>query len=167
MRSSGSSDQSMVIIMNSSSVNHGSSEDALVVDDLYVDIPSDRYEAKYLHYETLSIFKSPKVVLWMEITSFGREFGVTVPKFYNARRLRGKPGKSGKFSVGRRSNLMMDFCSLFPEYGGRRMDRLPMSYFKDQIFNIKVKTVTKNFQQKSIPTALQYSVIESIERGYI
>jgi len=105
--------------------------------------------------------------LWMEIISFGSEFGVRIPKFYNARKLRGKPGKSGKFSVGRRSNLMMDFCSLFPEYGGRRMDRLPISYFKDKVFTISVKNVTRNFEQKLIPRALQYSVIETIKRGDI
>ena len=167
MSLSRSSVHSMVTIMSSSSVYERSSDAALVVDDLYVEIPARSYEAKYLHYETLSIFKSAKIVVWMEIIGFGKEFGIRLPKFYNARKLRGKPGKSGKFSVGRRSNFMMDFCSLFPEYGGRRMDRLPMSYFKDQVFIITVKTVTKNFEQKSIPSALRYSVIETIERSCV
>lgn len=135
-----------------------------VVGHSYELVPPARYLLQFLHYETFLAFRgSPKLALWFAIAEPGEHFGKHVPRFYNVRALKAKPRRSGAFSAGRSSNLVLDLCELFPERI-RRLDRLSLEPFRQHAVVGTVETVAKNSTQRELPAALAYSVIRKLER---
>jgi hypothetical protein len=120
------------------------------------------YKFVFVSYETVRLFggKSPKLILWFRIVSEGEHFGVTLPRYYNVKRIIGKPRKNGDFSIGRNSNFAREYAELFSI--PRRLDRMPMTIFKNKMIKGKSKTVTSGFNQKKIHKTLQYSVISEL-----
>lgn len=135
-----------------------------IAPDEYQIVESGIYEAKFTRYETAYIHRAPKLILSFSITSYGDNFGVKISKFYNVRKLLGGKGKKGRFLIGRRSNFLHDFYRLFPDSHAKRLDRVPMSIFKNFLFEIEVRRVTTDYMQRNIPEQLQYSVISNIRR---
>jgi len=121
-----------------------------------------KYELAFVSYSTAMMFgRAPKICLSFRIISLGEFNGVIINCYYNAAKLKGKPGKNGKFCVGWKSNFLRDFANLFNCLPDRR-DRVPMSKFQDVIIIGKIITVTKTFDQKEIHPLLQYSVINEL-----
>ena len=121
-------------------------------------------EVKLDYYETSLMFqgKAPKVILIFTITSFGKDHGIQVPRYYNVVRLLGKPGRGGRFKVSPKGDFLREYMTLFPEKPGR-LDRLPMSRFKEVLFEAEIVTV-KFARKRVIPDALRYSKIARINR---
>jgi hypothetical protein len=119
------------------------------------------YQLAYLGYSTMLFCKKPKVILRFRVVTMGEYFGVELERFYNVRRLIGKPGKNGRFKVGASSDLVLEFCRVSV---GRinRLDRLPLSTLKNSIILGEVHTVETNRNQKDLPELLKYSVIKEL-----
>jgi hypothetical protein len=123
-------------------------------------IPEKIYDLGYLDYSTsLMMGKNPKLVIRFQIVEQGDSFGVVLSKYYGVSKLKGKPKKYGIFQVGRKSNFLRDFLTLFPDQSVKRLDRIPMTRFQGVIIKGQVKTVSKGYNQRKIPEPLQYSVI--------
>lgn len=128
------------------------------------------YEFMYVKHETDLYFgRAPKLVMWFKIVSMGECFETVLPRYYNVKQLIGPKGKNGKFKVGRQSDFLREFVTLFPDAVDsnprkRRLDRLPMSGFKSVILQGHVSTVNRTAKQRAIPEALQYSVISELIR---
>jgi hypothetical protein len=138
-----------------------SAEGILVGDEVLV--PPGRYQAGYLDHSTRRILgRIPKLVLRFQIAE-GEFMGVVLRRYYGVRRLIGREGPKGRFQVGRKSDFARDFATLFAPRMNR-LDRLPMSFFDGCLFEVRVTTVDTRYDQKSIPKALQYSVVTDIPR---
>lgn len=123
-------------------------------------IPEKVYDLGYVGFSTwMMMGKSPKLVIRFKIVELGEHFGLILSKYYGVKRLIGKPKKSGKYQVGRNSNFVRDYLTLFPDQPAKRLDQIPMSRFHNVIIRGSVRTVTKGYNQRLIPKPLQYSVI--------
>ena len=126
-------------------------------------IPEGKYEMSYVSHTTWRFMgKQPKVVIYFSIVDPGY-IGVIVPAYYNVISTTGKPGKNGRFKTAKKSNLVRDFYSIFPNESPSRFDRLPLTNLKNVIVHGTVKTVKTGFDQRTIPEPIQYSVVRRIE----
>lgn len=124
-------------------------------------IPPGTYRLAYIGHYTMVFCRAPKVVLRFRVIENGPSFGVVLERFYNVKKLKGKPGKNGSFKVGASSDLVYEFCLIST---GRisRLDRLPLSLMKNAIIIGEVHTVKNNRNQKSLPELMRYSVIKEL-----
>ncbi len=101
-------------------------------------------------------------MLWFKIITMGSPYfdAVKLARFYNVKRIIGRPGRNGRFKVGFHSDFMREYCRLFRP--PTRLDRISMSAFERQIIVGKAKTVTRGSDQTKIPEALRYSVLEEL-----
>jgi hypothetical protein len=137
---------------------------AIIDDDLPL-IPPGEYTFIFRDHSTWEMFgRCPKLILKFSIVDDEMYSGVVLNKYYNVRKLRGRPGRNGNFVASRKSNFLRDFFRVCPAYPPKRFDRIPMSRLEGLPILGKVKTVTKGFDQKDIPESLQYSVITEIYR---
>ncbi|HEY1891982.1 MAG TPA: hypothetical protein VGG63_16380 [Steroidobacteraceae bacterium] len=121
------------------------------------------YDLRFLHHETLILFgRASKLVLWFKIISMGSPYFDTVKlaRFYNVKRIIGRPGRHGRFKVGFNSDFMREYGRLFRPPS--RLDRISMSAFERAIIVGRAKTVTRGSDQTAIPEGLQYSVLEEL-----
>lgn len=126
-------------------------------------IEPGEYQLRFDFHETAMMFgRAPKLILWFKVMSFGRHVEKSVPCYYNATRLIGRAGKSGKFRVGRSSAFVRDFARLFPS--PTRLDRMPMGRFADRLLIGSVRTVVKGSDQRPLAATVQYSVVDSLIR---
>ena len=122
------------------------------------------YQLAYVSHQTYQYFaRSLKVVVWFRIVSVGPHFGKVIPRYYNVKKLKGKPGKNGLFIPGRSSDFIREYCRLFPEQL-TRLDRIPLSAFQSSLIVGKVRTVKSDRKQKELPEPLKYSVIDELLR---
>ena len=101
-------------------------------------IPEGKYEMSYVSHATWRFMgKQPKVVIYFSIVDPGY-IGVIVPAYYNVISTTGKPGKNGRFKTAKKSNLVRDYYSIFPNESLSRFDRLPLTNLKNVIVHILV-----------------------------
>ena len=123
-------------------------------------IPEKVYDLGFIDYSTMLMMgKSPKLVMRFNVVEQGEYFGIVLSKYYGLKKLTTKPKKSGGFYAGRLSDFLRDYFTFFPDQFISRVDRIPMTRFKNVIVQGRVKTVTKGYNQRNIPDQLQYSVI--------
>lgn len=128
-------------------------------------IPPGEYLLRFDHHETAVMFgRAPKLVLWFTVISQGPYFdAVKLAAFYNVRRLIGRPARNGRFKVGFKSSFLRDYFRLFTS-AANRLDRIPMSAFKNVIIRARIRTVMTGSDQGEIPEQLRYSVIDELLR---
>ena len=126
-------------------------------------IPPGKYELKYECHVTRKIFTAGKVYLFFRVASFGPYFETILARHYNCT-LIGKPGGSGKFKAGWRSNLMREFVGITGKRP-QRNDRVPLGDLRNCLIIGTVRTVDKGSDQSEIHGELQYSVISRLEPG--
>lgn len=138
--------------------------DAPISGDVLPLIPPGVYEMRFMYHETANMFgKSRKIIFWFQVVEFGDYYGVKLARFYNADRIIGKQGRSGKFSIKRGADLLREFLNVFPDYRPpKRFDRIPISYYKNVIVRCRVDTCTKDSQQRDTHELLHYSVVKEI-----
>ena len=130
-------------------------------------MPAGEYIVEFDHYYTTTMFResTPKVVMVFYIADGDYE-GVRIERFYTVARLYGESERNGRFKPkGQTCQLMMEFCSCFPDQEIERLDRLPMSRWLTGRFLVLLRGVTKNHEKETIPTQLKYSVIDRIIRS--
>lgn len=121
-------------------------------------IPEGKYHVAYTGHETCQKFKSPKAIFGFRILDFGDYNGTILNRYYNVDKFIGKPGKNGNFKPPKRGDFMLEFVRCF-HVDPKRLDRLPLSYFSQNILLAQVVTVKRNSYGKTLPQALRYSRI--------
>tara|TARA_R110000782_G_scaffold24497_5_gene63806 strand:- start:224 stop:667 length:444 start_codon:yes stop_codon:yes gene_type:complete len=135
-----------------------------------IDLPDDLpplvkpgvYDLAFVDYRTAMMFmgKAPKLVMTFRIVTMGEFFEVELQRYYNVKRIYGKPQRYGRFKPSSRGAFLREYLTLFSGMGSR-IDRIPMSKFENALIEGKVETVTRS-QGKDIPKELQYSVIKEL-----
>ena len=132
--------------------------EAILDDDGYCLIEPGAYDLMYIRHGLFRFGRILKLAIWFRVVSMGPAFEKTLPRFYNVKTVK----KGGNFTVARHSAFMHEFLTLFPQRL-KRNDRLPIkSNFRGVIISGKVRTVTKNQQQRPLNDVLQYSVLEQL-----
>jgi len=136
--------------------------EAFVTGPSAVLVPPQNYNVTLHSFRTVRMFKAPKLELVFRIVSYGDAFGKTVSRYYNVDAIIGKPQDRGRFKVSRNRDFTREYYTLF-DYGGKRLDRLPMSLFEGVIIEAQVVTV-KESRGAVIPKPLRYSKIAKLNR---
>ena len=125
-------------------------------------VPPGRYLVKCHGWLTGLFFgKQPKVVLECSIADMGQWFELPIQRHYNARHLIGKPGRGGRFALGRSSDCLREFAIVAARRPDR-LDRVPLSEFKNRLLVADIETMEKGRDGKSVPEVVRYSVIKRI-----
>ena len=137
--------------------------DFLIDQNLPPLISPGKYAVMLDYYQTAVMFgKAPKLILHFKVTSFGEGFGYSIPRYYNVQKLIGKGQRNGRFKVSKSGDFLREYLSLFPA-PAKRLDRLPMSQFKNVTIEAEIVTV-KESRGRSLPEPLRYSKIERLLR---
>jgi len=114
-------------------------------------VPPGEYELRFEHHETLVLFgRASKLVLWFTVISMGPYFdSVRLARFYNVKRIIGRPQRNGRFKVGFGSDFLREYARLFP--APHRLDRIPMSEFSRHIVVGRARTVTRGQIRAQFP----------------
>ncbi len=133
-----------------------------VADDLPPSVKPGTYDFVFVDFKTAMMFmgKAPKLVMTFRIVTMGEFFETELNRYYNVKRIYGKPQRHGRFNPSTSGSFLREYMTLFT---GRvnRVDRIPMSYFESVIIEGRVETVTRS-RGKDIPKELQYSVIKEL-----
>ena len=134
--------------------------DAEVAKSRYALIPPGCYELCFTHHETAIMFgMSHKLILWFNVINCGEYFEVQVARFYNVEHVIGKPGRNGRFKAKASGDFLLDYYTMFNP--GKRLDRISLDPFRNNIILGNVATVTVTSTQRGLPEEMQYSVIRS------
>lgn len=126
-------------------------------------VPPGEYQLRLTHWETGIVWgRSQKVILHFLVCDVGIHFGTKLARYYNVEKIVGKPGRFGRFKVRWRHDLVRDYCTLFPT--PQRLDRIDLDRLAHTILAARVETVTTTARQKTLPPALQYSVVRELLR---
>ena len=130
-------------------------------------VPEGQYKVKFNQYETLKMFGSPKLRMEFQIIDFGDYFETRLNRYYTLHRLIGKPCAGGRFKpTGQTSVLLVHYYACHPTAPRiKRLDRIPMTPWKDGEYIADVKTVRSNHRQHKLPEQLQYSKIDDLRRA--
>jgi hypothetical protein len=136
------------------------------MDDVYLKpkIPDGEYVAEFIRYYTAEMFRerTPKVCLVFSIVE-GDKAGISLERYYSADRLIGPPGQDGNFKAKSQTCvLLIEYCTCFPDQEIARLDRIPMSRWKEGRFLVRTRSTKHNHQRREIPTQLRSSKIEEI-----
>jgi hypothetical protein len=137
-------------------------EGRLDPDDKLVLIPDGLYQARFLGHETRrsSGRFGPKVYMYFEITAPEEFAGEVLVKYYNVKRISGSARRGGGFTPSSKGALCRDFARLIDEPG--RLDRIPLSRFRDKEWIIKVVSVLQDSKGRLLTSSLRYSKVEDI-----
>ena len=118
------------------------------------------YTAIYLHHETnRSAFGGkPKVYLIFRLVDPG-VFGEELYAAYNIKKVVGKKSRNGSFKLSRRQDLTLQLANVLPDF---RLDRISLRSLINKTVRILVRTVKRDYKQRSLPPPLQYSVVDQI-----
>lgn len=128
-------------------------------------ISPGEYEAAFLHHETdnKAFGGAPKLYAHFSLIDPG-VMGKVLYKAFNVKSLKGKPGKNGKFTLSHRQDLTFLLCDLDHKV---RLDRVSLHMLKEGTWRVRVRSVTRDSRQRSLPPQLQYSVIDTVlEKSY-
>lgn len=122
-------------------------------------IPEGSYEAVYVSHESLFQSFGAKVKITFRITSMGPANGKLINGWYNAKALKGKPGKNKKAILSRHSKLATELLNTISS--NERPSRLSPAQLRGKILSIAIRTVRTNSRQSSYATSQTYSVVDS------
>jgi hypothetical protein len=144
--------------------------DDIVVESLDTSlIPEGQYKVAYQYHETKVVFNTPKVFVNFIVVDLGPYHGLKLFRAFRVNELIGKPSRNGRFKLKKRSDLLLMLCHLY-ENQRIRPDRISLRDLKGLVLNVMVRTVTKDYRQKTLPEILKYSVIgdvRGIEAGHM
>lgn len=131
--------------------------DGLVEGAAWPLVPDGNYLATYQGHDCLELrqFKTPKVFIRFRLHDAGPHTGKVLFRAYRVRRI--LDGK--RFVVGRRSDLLEMVCRVM---GGARPDRISLRELKRHLVRVRVRTVSQDARQRTLPEALRYSVVDDV-----
>jgi len=120
------------------------------------------YRLGFVGYRTALVYrKAPKVALRFRIVDQGEFYETEISRWNNVKRLIGQPGKSGKFQIGRYSDFLREYLTLFPD-AADRLDRISFKPYRSNVITGRIETVTHNSRQQPLPELMQYSIIREL-----
>jgi len=127
------------------------------IEDAPALVPPGEYQVRLRNWWTGMLFggKAAKLVLNLEIVEFGEHLGKRLQRWYNVRRLVGKPGPNGGFKAGWSSDLVREYATLISLAPNQRNDRIALSRYKPLVLVADVVTVEEDAKQNKLPPALQ------------
>lgn len=145
----------------------GKEQEALSIADCEIDwgenwprVPDGTYDAILLYHETACLGRTPKVYLRFRITSPGEYIGKEIYRAFGCKRLLGKPGRNGRFRVGRHHLLFKTMCRVLELQV--RADRVSLQPLKGRVLRVTTRTVTQDYRQAPHPELCWYSVVDEI-----
>lgn len=132
-----------------------------VVEGLRPLVPPGIYTAVFDTWRTVLMFGGHAAKVVLVFALLDEQIGTRLERFYNVRRLIGKPRPRGRFVVGAYSDFAREFTAL--THSSNRLDRLAPSALENRGYKLTVRTVTMGANQLRLPAALQYSVIAKVE----
>ena len=138
--------------------------DISIPDDLPPLVKPGWYELSFVDFKTALMFmgKAPKLIMTFRIVTMGKFFNIELNRYYNVKRIYGKPQRHGRFAPSSSGAFLREYMTLFTGQVNRR-DRIPMSNFESVLVEGKIETVIRS-QGRDIPEILQYSVIKELRR---
>ena len=125
-------------------------------------VPPGTYRLGFVGYRTALVYRiAPKVALMFRIIDQGEYYETEVARWYNVKRIIGQPGKSGKFQIGRYSDFLREYLTLFPD-AADRLDRISFKPYRSNVITGRIETVTRNSRQQPLPALMQYSIIREL-----
>ena len=115
-------------------------------------IPDGEYEVKFVGAEESHQWNSDKIFLWFEMLTPGEWEGKEFFMACNAR----KDGKWGS------SHKYMHAWTLASGKRPPRRDRVSTKVFCDKVFKVRMRTVSKDANQRARTPAQQYSVVDQL-----
>jgi hypothetical protein len=133
-------------------------EGGIVVDD-YPLIEPGEYTAVYTGHATMLAFNRPKVYVYFRIVD-GAHTGAKLFRAYRVKALAGKPRKNGRFVVRRSYALFREFATVTGAH--ERPDRIALTSLRNCVLRVSVRTVDHDYQQRPLPEACRYSVVDQM-----
>lgn len=134
--------------------------ESLLKDDVWPLIPEGHYLVSYSHHETKRLFKTPKVFVHFKIVDQGPYFGIQIFRAYRVNEIVGKERKNGRFKLKSRSELFLALCGLHDRK--LRPDQISIRPLKNSLIKASVRTVSKDYKQRTLPECLRYSVVDKL-----
>lgn len=134
-------------------------EDGIVEGAQWPLVPDGEYVVRFIRHETATVFKTPKLFIHLELVGPTHQ-GARLYAAYRVKRLIGQPGKSGRFVISSRSELLIQLARI---YGRQmRMDRVSLRALRHCLLRVRTRTVTTDYRQRPLPEALRYSVVAEL-----
>lgn len=118
--------------------------------DLPPRVPDADYLAHLVYHETAFAFTAPKVYLWFKLIEFGEHFEKMLYRPYGAKSLKGKPGRNGRFTLVKGSDLLKMILRVLQQ-GPKRPDRVSLSDLKNRILRVRTRTIKTDYRQRALP----------------
>ncbi len=128
-------------------------------------IPDGEYQMRCTGYEKATVFRTAKVFLNFQIVEFGEHCGKRLYRAFRASGFtrHGKgPGTGSRIKLKARSELFTTLCRLLDLPARTRPDRVSLRELKGKIFNVRTRTVKRDYRQRPIPEFLWYSVVDEV-----
>lgn len=132
-------------------------------------IPDGIYLAQYQQHHCIKLASfngAPRVFARFKIVEPGEHFGKILYRAYPVKAIvcdgknPGKPIVGGRFIVGRRSDLLREYCNAMEVT--RRPDRISFRALKHLLVKVRTRIVMHDSNRRVLPPALRYSVIAEI-----
>ncbi len=121
------------------------------------------YEVAYISHMTwYYLNRQPKLRVDFKIVSMGPYLGLIFSRFYNIKKIVGKPGRNGRFNAGWSTDFAREFARVIDM--PKRSDRFSMSKLKNFILEVEIADVTKDRNLCDLHESSRYSVIKRIMR---
>ena len=117
------------------------------------------YDLKFEYFETkMMMGVQPKIVVWFSICGFGEHHGIMLPRYYNARQLKGNPRRGGDFVMGKWGDFLTEYQNLF-HIAPKRKDRISWLPYREHIIVGRVVDVKKDYKQRPLSKYRRWSKI--------
>lgn len=125
-------------------------------------LPEGHYRMKFVEYFTRQTMYGPKIylrlcVIWPEAFA-----GVTLVRYYNAKRLTSREGLGGGFTLSPKGDGYRELTRLLETR--LRPDRIPMTHLHQIDFIAAVRTVSRDGKGYELHEYARYSKIERLYR---
>ena len=120
-------------------------------------VPEGQYQLAFERYAVSTRFGRGSLELWFRVMNYGRHFQQPVCRYYKVER----EGKRS-FRASPHSAYVREFVAIFgkaPPAGTQGV-----SWYRDTLIEGRVRTVSRNHKQKSIPEPVRYSVVDELIR---
>lgn len=140
-------------------------EPEVVIDLPPQPVPPGDYYVRYVHHQTVVMFKGQhKVFMVFRIVS-GALKDRLITRYYNVERVIGKPRKNGTFKPPMGGAFVHDYVRLFLK-PTQRLDRISLDPFRNSILVARVSGVQRNSWGKEIPPQLWTTRISEFMEVY-
>lgn len=123
-------------------------------------VPDGEYVMQCLWYETVLAFRTPKVILHMQIVEPGQHYGKILLRAYRVKELIGKRGKHGRFRVTRHQELFLALVRLHNR--SLRYKQISLRALTKVVLRVTTRTVVTDYCGRPLPTSLHYSVVDQL-----